>query len=93
MELLVGCRTRREFAELEAQLSGLRTFEINSEVWNTTAELGFQLRNKGIAIRLPDLIIAATAIVNRVTLVHMDSDFETIAQHSDLRTESYLSAA
>lgn len=89
MELLVGCRTRDEFDLVRSNLSGVRELEVLRSTWDLATELGYSLRRNGIATSVPDLLIAASAVEHGAVLVHADDDFDMIAQHSDLRVESY----
>ena len=89
LELLVGCRDESEFAETDRELSGLTDFEMLDITWDTAARLGFNLRRKGVTVPVPDLLIAASAIEHEAVVVHADKHFIDIAQHSDLRVESY----
>lgn len=50
-------------------------------------------RRGGDTVRnLGDCLIAATALRLDLPVVHRDRDFEVLARHSDLRTESLLDA-
>lgn len=89
-ECLVGCRNDDEMRRTEQALRAIDLLAIDRVVWALAIELGSRLRRIGVAGPLPDVMIAATAIRHSAVLLHIDSDFETIAQHSDLRTESYL---
>lgn len=51
-----------------------------------TAQIYRNLRKKGVTIRKPnDCLIAYYAISNDIELVHNDSDFDLIAQHTSLK--------
>lgn len=89
IEVLLGYRDRDEFEQVADELEGLVLLPLSRPVWDCAADLGFTLKRRGISIPLPDLLIAATAIHYDATLLHADSDYETIAQHSGLRTESH----
>jgi predicted nucleic acid-binding protein len=90
LEVLMGSKNLEEKRNSEDQLQALHLLQITAPVWSMSSELGFKLMRAGLPTGIPDLIIAATAIHYEATLLHADSDFETIAQHSELRTESYL---
>lgn len=90
MEILVGCRAPDDYDRVSARLGALSALEMDDETWHLGGRLGFDLRRAGVTIGVADLSIAATAIRHDAVLVHMDSDFERIARHSNLRTESYL---
>lgn len=57
------------------------------------ASLQRSCRRGGDTVRnLGDCLIAATALRLDLPVVHRDRDFEVLARHSDLRTESLLDA-
>lgn len=88
-EVLIGCRTEREYLANDAQIGGLRELTLHQPVWDAAANLGYALRRKGLTVALPDLLIAASALEHEAVVVHADSDFDKIAAQSDLRTESF----
>lgn len=91
-EVLLGYKSHEEFVEVADEIDGLPRLELSRQVWAEATELGFRLARVGAKIPLPDLLVASSAMHYNATLLHRDSDFETIAQHSNLRTESYLDA-
>jgi len=92
-EVLVGCRNPEDYERVSVRMQALQSLPLENFVWERASRLGFDLRRVGLSVGVSDLVIAATALHNQATLLHMDSDFELIAQHSDLRTESYLDIA
>ena len=87
-EILQGVRTEEEFTKKQRVLE---SYNLLKPDWKTTsiaaAKLYFDLRKKGVTIRKStDCLIAQIAIQNDVLLVHIDYDFELIAQNSSLRT-------
>jgi hypothetical protein len=90
LELLGGAKTRAEFDRLAFVTQGLDQLSADDSTWLRAAELAFALRRQGITVPNPDMLIAAVAIENNATLVHADAHFERIAQHSQLKTESYV---
>jgi len=90
LEILLGYKTRDDVSLISDELESLRLLPTSRDVWNGAERLGFDLQRAGVRSLIPDLVIAATAIHHNATLLHADSDFERIAQHSDLRTESHL---
>jgi len=93
LELLVGSRNKAEFRTNSTQLGSLVQFAIEESTWSHANNLGFELRRKGFTPSVPDLLIAASAMEQRATLVHADSDFDQIAALTDLRVESYAKSA
>lgn len=91
MELLRGARNVTEYQRLEAQLAALPLLPVTAERWREAARLGFDLlRQHGLVVATPDLLIAAVAIAHRVTIVHRDADFDLVAQHAPLHVESHV---
>jgi predicted nucleic acid-binding protein len=83
----MGLRAKNEFITYKRYFETLNIFEPD---WKTvsisSAKLFFDLRKKGVTIRKStDCLIAQIAIDNNALLVHNDSDFDLIAQHSELR--------
>ncbi|MDO8617039.1 MAG: PIN domain-containing protein [Dehalococcoidia bacterium] len=93
LEVLVGYRTQEQLSTARSRLRTLIQLPITVATWDQAADLGFALRRSGVVVNLPDLIIAASAIEHDAVLLHADSDFDLIAQNSQLRVESYAGAA
>jgi len=90
LEVLSGMRTVAEWDDVAAELGSLRQLHTRPGTWLQAARLGSSLRRRGLTLSNADILIAAVAIENDATLVHADAHFERIAQHSELRTESYV---
>ncbi len=91
--MLVGCRTPQEYTINDQRFRGLIQLPIERAIWDAAAGLGFALRRRGVTTALPDLLIAASALEHSAIVVHADTDFDTIAKHSDLRVESYAESS
>jgi predicted nucleic acid-binding protein len=86
-EFLMGLRTENDFMTYKRYFETLNIFELD---WKTvsisSAKLFFDLRKKVVTIKKStDCLIAQIAIDNNTLLVHNDSDFDFIAQNSELR--------
>src|SRR4030042_7066504 len=90
LELIGGAKTRSEFDKLAFVTEGLEQFRDHDSTWLRAARLAFALRRQGVTVPHADILIAAVAIANDATLVHADAHFERIAQHSELKTASYV---
>jgi predicted nucleic acid-binding protein len=90
LEVLSGIKTVAEWDELAAELGSLRQLHTGPGTWLQAARLGYSLRRRGVTLSNADILIAAVAIENDATLVHADVHFERIAQHSQLKAESYV---
>jgi predicted nucleic acid-binding protein len=82
-ELLSGCRTQREYREMELMLSGLEWLPLTDECWARAAALGFNLRRAGLTVPLTDRLVAVTARVHDVELLHRDAHFDLIGDRPD----------
>jgi len=65
--------------------------EANKLLWGHFSKLAFDSRQKGMSIPYADIVIAASALKERAILVHADSHFDSIAHHTDLKVESFVS--
>lgn len=88
LELLQGAATREEFATLRDYLGSQTIYELADGVSSFAAAAGifFDLRRRGKTVRgSVDCLIAQTAIEHGLLLLHNDSDFDRIAEVSELR--------
>ena len=82
-ELLQGAKDEREFLTLKDYLSEtpLCSLKLGLQSFENAAHLNFRCRRKGVTIRSSiDLLIAETAIENRIPLLHDDEDFSNMAR-------------
>jgi predicted nucleic acid-binding protein len=93
LEIVSGAGTEKEYRESLDNLSALTQLEITDSTWTRAARLGYDLRRKGLPNQSSDLLIATSAIEHDAVLMHADADFDLIAQHSDLKVESYAAVA
>lgn len=87
LEILPGSNNKKEYGEILEEMEALHYLEVNREVWNTAAQLGFDLRRKEITIPVTDLHIASIALYFDLTLFHADHHFEMIAKNSNLKSK------
>ncbi len=90
LELLYSARSPAEHARSRDHMRrGFELLPIGDGEWERAIEVQAALAAKGRLreVKLPDLLIAATAERHRVTVLHYDSDFDAIAQVSGQRTE------
>jgi predicted nucleic acid-binding protein len=90
LEILGGAKTPKEFRRLQSRLDALDCIETDASLWDSSCELAFKLRRKGVTVPYTDILIAACAIQSRAVLVHADTHFDLIATHSGLKVESLL---
>jgi predicted nucleic acid-binding protein len=72
MELIVGCRNRRELRSLEAFLQGLRIFKLNEPISDLAVDLLHRFRLTH-GLLLADRLIAASALIHEIPLVSKNS--------------------
>jgi predicted nucleic acid-binding protein len=87
LEILAGARDESHARRLDQMLSRCRllTLEEPSD-YESAAALYRACRRGGRTIRrLPDCLIAAVAIRAGTPVLHQDSDFDAIAEHSQLQ--------
>jgi predicted nucleic acid-binding protein len=93
-EVLQGARNEEEFQTLYDYLTTQPIYYLKPEAatYEKAAKLYFNMRRKGITPRSTlDMLIALTAIENNLALLHNDSDFNTMADHTpDLRVLNTL---
>ena len=78
-EILQGARDDAEYRKLDEYLGSQTIYEPYSgkETFREAAAIYYHLRRKGISIRgLVDILIALTAVHNKLMLLHNDKDFE-----------------
>lgn len=83
-ELLQGARNGTEFKTLREYLSTQQIYYLEQEVstFEKAARMFYDLRRKGVTPRSTiDILIARTAIENKLALLHNDHDFDIMADH------------
>jgi predicted nucleic acid-binding protein len=83
LELLWSARDERDFADRRDAFEGLPQLSIGENEWRRAIDVFQLLARRGPLhhreVKIPDLLVAATAELAGVTVVHYDRDFETIA--------------
>lgn len=90
LELLYSTRSAVEHSRSRHNLrTGFEWLPIGDAEWERAIEVQATLAAHGRLreVKLPDLLIAATAERHRVTVVHYDSDFDAIAAVTDQPSE------
>ena len=85
-EVLQGVRNEKEYKRLHDYLSTQTIYFLPEEIatYEKAARLFFDLRRKGITPRSTiDILIALTAIENKLMLLHNDRDFDLMAEQVD----------
>lgn len=91
LELLQGCRDDREWTLLNSYLQYQEYIDLTPECWQKAARIYYDLRRQGLTVRSSiDCCIAQIAIENKLLLVHIDRDFETISRITSLNQIRFL---
>lgn len=83
LELLYSSRTAAEYSRSRTNLRvGFEWLPIGDDEWERAIDVQAALASRGRLreVKLPDLLIAATAERHRVVVLHYDSDFDAIAE-------------
>jgi hypothetical protein len=91
LEQLYSARNYEDFQSRRGALELLVWLPITAAVEEKAVELMAQMARKGQhRMPLPDVMIAATALVHKATVLHYDGDFERIAEATGLTHEWIL---
>ena len=88
LEILQGARDEAEYRELRDYLETQRFYDLRhgQASFERAARMHYECRRSGRTVRSTiDLIIAQIAIENELALLHSDSDFDSIAEVTELR--------
>lgn len=88
-EALYSARSPAQYAQMRQVFSDLYVWhEIPADAWQRVHTLQEALAEAGClrSAGVVDLVLAVTAAHHRLTVLHYDRDFETVAKHVDLRT-------
>lgn len=86
MEVLAGARDDQHLHQLRRLLARASTLPTESVDYDAAAALYRTCRQRGHTIRkLIDCLIAAVAIRGDVPVLHLDADFEVLAEHTPLQ--------
>lgn len=84
LELLRSARDAAEFTTVREGLDSVRVLPTGDEVWMRATDVCEALAQRGPPhhrqVPVPDLLIAATAEISGVELLHYDRHFELIAE-------------
>lgn len=87
MEVLAGARDDQHLADLRGLLARATVLTTSPAHYDDAAALYRTCRRAGVTVRkLIDCLIAAVAIDAKAQLLHADSDFDLLGQHTTLLT-------
>ncbi len=88
MEILAGARNEQHLQQLRRLLARASTLPTETVDYDAAAALYRTCRQGGHTVRkLIDCLIAAVAIRSDVPILHMDADFDILAQHTTLKID------
>jgi predicted nucleic acid-binding protein len=90
LELLQGCKMRKEYDTLKARLDVLPSYPISEKTWTIAYEFAFVLRRKGITVPTIDIMICSIAKENALKLLHHDNHLKIIAQEMGAQAVDFL---
>ena len=80
LEVLYSARSLSDYESLLPQRRALPSYPITQETTDRAIEVQYLLAQRGQhRVPLPDLLIAAVAEVDNLTVIHYDADYERIA--------------
>jgi len=89
MEVLAGARDEQHLQQLRRLLARASTLPTEPVDYEVAAALYRTCRQRGHTVRkLIDCLIAAVAIRSGVPILHMDADFDILAQHTALQVDA-----
>ena len=84
LELLWSARDAAHFASIRAGLDAMREAPMGERVWRRATDVLELLAKRGPLhhrqVGIPDLLIAATAELAELPVLHYDRDFDVIAE-------------
>ena len=88
MEVLAGARDEQHLQQLRRLLARASSLPTESVDYDAAAALYRTCRQRGHTVRkLIDCLIAAVAIRGDLPILHIDADFEILAQHTTLQVD------
>ncbi len=90
LELLQGCRDKKEYDAMKSRLETLESLPITDTVWETAYDSGFLLRRAGVTVPTIDIILASMVKVNNCVLLHHDRHFRLMAKKMGLQALDFL---
>ncbi|HEV3094491.1 MAG TPA: PIN domain-containing protein [Solirubrobacteraceae bacterium] len=95
LEMRYSARDAQDFARLAEELDALPLLTLDEialrRAMDAQAQLGVQ-RSVSHRVKPVDLLVAGVADRHRAAILHYDSDYDVIAEHTDLSFESVWAA-
>jgi predicted nucleic acid-binding protein len=90
LELLQGCRDRKEYESMKSRMEALEMLSVNEDVWESAYWAGYNLRRKGITVPTIDILILSIAKVHNCSVLHHDKHFKLAAKHLGVIALDYI---
>lgn len=90
LELLQGCRDKKEYEAMKSRMEALEMLPVNEEVWEAAYRAGYDLRRKGITVPTIDILILSIAKVHSCSVLHHDKHFRLVAKHLGVVALDYI---
>ena len=90
LELLQGCKTRKEYDALKEMLAVLPFAALNDTAWIIAYEAGYNLRRKGITFPTVDILICSIAKANGLHVLHHDGHLQSLAREMGIKSVDFL---
>ena len=88
LEVLYSARSLADYEEILAERRSLPSYPLTPEVTDRATAVQHRLARGGHhRLPLPDLLIAATAELNDLAVLHYDADYDRIAETTGQRCE------
>lgn len=92
LELLQGCKSKKEYDALKSRLDILPCFSLAERTWTLACESGFSLRRKGITVTTIDVMICSVAKENNLALLHHDSHLKVVSREMSIKSVDFMKA-
>ncbi|THV38587.1 PIN domain nuclease [Glycomyces buryatensis] len=81
LEMQVSARNQQDLEFLRRSFNTFERLTTPDDVWDRAIEVQVELVERSLhrSVKIPDLLVAATAERHRVTVLHYDKDFDRIA--------------
>ncbi len=86
-ELIQGMKTESERDLFRALIESLPRLSISDQDWVAAGQIGSELREKGVTVPLPDLLIYRVALSNDCAIFTLDKHFKMITKALNQKIE------
>ena len=90
LELLQGCRDRKEYEAMKSCMEALEMLPVNEDVWEAAYRAGYDLKRKGVTVPTIDILILSIAKVHNCSVLHHDKHFKLVAKHLGVIALDYI---